>query len=1171
MKIRTLAQKIGLGYTAMVAVLAVAVVLTIWQIGELRQIAVRLIELREPTSKAGLEVRQGVSASLLALQRWLIVEDERFREERRQAWDNEIRGPLQRFDALSHDWTDSANITRLSKLNPLLNELEFYESQVDTLASTDRQQAIALLGNKVLPLGKQVNNILSEMVDDQRSLLRTDFNLMSSQITFLTNFERVLLGIGLLIGVLLSIFIIRSITRPVAQAVVVAEHIGNGKLDVEVDVSGSRELEALGVALVNMRDSLKARTQESERFNWLTSGQNELNSAMRGDKNAEQLASSIVTFMATYTGASIGSLYLADEALSQLSLFGSYAFGGREIETRFRMGEGLIGQVAAEKKSMLLSDMSEDCIRIQSSLIDTPPRNLFLCPFAFEDSTLGVLELGKIGAFSDLELEFVQASMKTIGISLHSAAAHRKIRLLLEETQQQSEELQQQQEELEQTNEELEEQTQQLGEQQAELQTANEELEEQTQLIMQKNRDLETASENIQLKARQLEISSKYKSEFLANMSHELRTPLNSLLILANDLAGNTQGNLDAEQVESAQVISKSGHDLLHLINDILDLSKVEAGRLEVNVTSLGLAGFAADLKRNFRRLAQEKKLKLDVSVDPLLPQSIRTDRHRLEQILNNLISNALKFSDDGGVDISFQRHSNDKLCIAVTDTGIGVAEGKQDAIFEAFVQAEGGTARRYGGTGLGLSICRELAKLLGGSVTMKSALGAGSTFTLVLPMDIADSPATEKPLHLERTRQKVVSEQDQNRFLNYPSIADQRDDIRDKDPVVLIIEDDADFARILAVQATQKGFRHINAATGEDGLHLAAEYLPQAIILDLELPGINGHMVLKELKSDPVVRHIPVHIVSANEKTLAPIRFGAVDYLTKPVTKAQLDEVFERIEGFINRKMKSLLIVEDNEAMRRAIVKLIGNGDVQCIGAGTAQEALRVYDERTIDCIVLDVGLPDISGFEFIQALKKKSGDKMPPIIVYTGKELTPQENDELQQYTETIIVKGVKSEERLLDETALFLHRTVKDLPASKKDMITRLYDKEALLQGKQILLVDDDMRNIFALGKVLKEKGMEIHKAENGCTALKILDANPQMDFVLMDIMMPEMDGYECMQRIRQRREFRDLPILALTAKAMKEDRQKCIEAGANDYISKPVDVERLMSLMRIWVRK
>ncbi|UTW13401.1 response regulator [Marinobacterium rhizophilum] len=1171
MKIRTLAQKIGLGYTLMVLVLAAAVVLTIWQVGVLHQIAGRLIEVREPTAKAGLEIEQGTGSSLAALQGWLIVGEEQFREQRRQVWVNNIRAPLSRFESLSRNWTNADNVARLDNLKALLDELEFYENQVDALAATDRQQAIALLGSKVLPLGEQVNIVLSEMVDDQRSLLRTDFNLISSQINFLTNFERALLGIGLLVSVLLSIFIIRSITRPVAQAVDVAEHIGNGMLDVDVNVNGSSELEALGVALVNMRDSLRAKTQESERFNWLTSGQNDLNVAMRGDKSLEQLATSIVAFMASYTGAAVGSLYLADEAQKRLSLMGGYAFAGRDRARCFSMGEGLVGQVAAGETPVAVSDIGEDCIRVRSSVIDAAPGYLYLCPFSFEDSTLGVLELGKFEPFSELEQAFVQSSMKTIAISLHSAVAHLKIKQLLEETQQQSEELQQQQEELEQTNEELEEQAQQLGEQQEELQTANEELEEQTQLIVEKNRELENASENMQLKARQLEISSKYKSEFLANMSHELRTPLNSLLILANDLAANAQGNLDDEQVESAQVISKSGQDLLLLINDVLDLSKVEAGRLEVNVTRLDLAGFADDLKRNFRRLAQEKNLTLDVSVDPSLPGAIRTDRHRLEQILNNLISNALKFSDDGGVEISFQRHSNETLSITVTDTGIGVAEDKQDTIFEAFVQAEGGTARKYGGTGLGLSICRELAKLLGGSVTMNSTLGEGSRFTLELPLEISGSSPAGKPQPPQRMAEKVAVDPGQSRFLNYPGIADQRDDLREKEPVVLIIEDDADFARVLAAQAMQKGLKYISAATGEDGLRLAAEYLPQAIILDLELPGINGHMVLKELKNDPAVRHIPVHIVSANEKSLDLIRYGAVDYLTKPVTKAQLDEVFERIEGFINRKMKNLLIVEDNEAMRKAIMQLIGNGDVQCIGAATAQEALRIYDDNAIDCIVLDVGLPDISGFELIQAMKKKSGDKMPPIIVYTGKELTPQENDELQQYTETIIVKGVKSEERLLDETALFLHRTVKDLPASKKDMITRLYDKEELLQGKQVLLVDDDMRNVFALGKVLKERGMDIHKAENGCAALKILDAYPNMDFVLMDIMMPEMDGYECMQRIRQRREFRELPILALTAKAMKEDRQKCIDAGANDYISKPVDIERLMSLMRIWVRK
>lgn len=502
-------------------------------------------------------------------------------------------------------------------------------------------------------------------------------------------------------------------------------------------------------------------------------------------------------------------------------------------------------------------------------------------------------------------------------------------------------------------------------------------------------------------------------------------------------------------------------------------------------------------------------------------------------------------------------------------DTGIGIPKDKQAIVFEAFQQVEGGTSRKYGGTGLGLSISRELARLLGGSITLDSIKGKGSTFTLSIPLQ------TEKTTLIPSDKRKEIviksTTKPDSRFLNYPAIEDQKDDIQEGDHSILIIEDDHNFARVLARQANEKGFKYISASTGEDGLSLASQYHPHAIILDIDLPGIDGNTVLKELKGTPELRHIPVHIMSVNEKTLDSIRSGAVEYLTKPVSKEQLNDAFVRIEDLVNRKMKNLLIVEDNDDLRKSMMKLIGNGDVKCYEAATGKEALNYFKKENIDCMVLDIGLPDINGFELIKQLEKKFKEKVPPIIIYTGKELSRKENEELQQYAETIIVKGVKSEERLLDETALFLHRAVSNLPQQKQRMITGLYDKETMFKGKKVLLVDDDMRNVFALGKILKEKGLEIIKAENGKMALEALEQESEIDMVLMDIMMPEMDGYECMREIRKQEKFKDLPIISLTAKAMKDDRQKCIDAGANDYIAKPVDVERLMSLMRIWMKR
>ncbi len=733
----------------------------------------------------------------------------------------------------------------------------------------------------------------------------------------------------------------------------------------------------------------------------------------------------------------------------------------------------------------------------------------------------------------------------------------------------QSEELQVQQEELKQMNEELEEQAQNLKQQQEELQMTNEELEEQTQSLEIKNIEVEAARSDIEKKTKQLEISSKYKSEFLANMSHELRTPLNSLLILSKDLSENRNKNLDDIQVESAEIIYKSGTDLLVLINEVLDLSKIEAGKMTINIENVSLRKFTNGLIREFQHHAGQKGLKLNVIMEEGLPESIRTDPQRLNQILKNLLSNAIKFTEKGTVSIGIKRDTAGTVNISVTDTGIGIQEDKQKAIFEAFQQAEGGTSRKYGGTGLGLSISRELAKLLGAEINLSSKINSGSTFSLIIPLEIRQVP---EPISIipPKTPDTFKSRSTNDAtYLNYPALEDDRDNINSEDKTVLIIEDDLTFASILLKQANTKGFKCLSAASGEDGLLLASKYKPQAIILDMSLPGISGHVVLFELKADPSVRHIPVHIISGEERTLEPIKEGAVEYLMKPVAKKDLEEAFSRIENFVNRKIKNLLIIEDNENSRKAMRILIGNGDVQCFEAATGQEALDMYGKNHIDCIILDIGLPDMSGFELIRELEQLKDHHMPPVIVYTGKELTKEENNELQKHAESIIIKGVKSEERLLDETSLFLHRTISNLPKSKQMIINSLYDKEAVFLGKKILLVDDDMRNLFALSKILKERGMEIIKAENGINALQMLELHPDIHLVLMDIMMPEMDGYEAMKAIRSQLRYKKLPVIALTAKAMKDDKQTCIDAGANDYITKPIDVERLLSLMRVWL--
>ena len=948
-----------------------------------------------------------------------------------------------------------------------------------------------------------------------------------------------------------------------------ANNVASG--DYATDLTPRSVKDILGNSLKKMTRSLRETTAANEKHNWLTAGQNQLNSTLKGDQSIEELASNTISFLCAYLKANIGAIYQFNDKESALMLSGQYAFlSPEETIRKFTLNEGMIGQVAREQKQISLTDLTENQIRITSSVINAKPKHLLITPFLFEGKTVGVIEIGSLNEFSEKEKEFINTSMDSIAISVNSAISRKRIQELLEETQVQTEELQSQQEEMKQMNEELEEQTQNLKQQQEELQMTNEELEEQTQSLEEKNKEVEASKYDIEQKTKQLEISSRYKSEFLANMSHELRTPLNSLLILSKDLSENRKKNLDSIQVESAEIIYKSGADLLVLINEVLDLSKIEAGKMSINIEKVSLRDFTGDLIRNFKHHAEQKGLRLTCKLDKELPESIRTDSQRLNQILKNLLSNAIKFTEKGSVRISIDRYTESTIIISVTDTGIGIQEEKQMAVFEAFQQAEGGTSRKYGGTGLGLSISRELAKLLGAEIKLSSKLNEGSTFSLIIPLEIHQEIEPERTEIVKPVLYKPRSENSTN-YLNYPAIGDDRNSITSDDKVVLIIEDDLKFASILLKQANNKGFKCLSAVTGEDGLLLAAKYQPKAIILDMNLPGMNGHHVLLELKANPSVRHIPVHIISANERSLEPIKEGAVEYLMKPVNKQELEETFNRIENFVSRKIKNLLIIEDNENSRKAMRILIGNGDLKCFEAGTGQDALNIYEQNQIDCIILDIGLPDMSGFDLIHKLENIKSKNIPPVIVYTGKELTKEENNELQKYAESIIIKGVKSEERLLDETALFLHRTISNLPKSKQEMIYNLHDKEAVFHSKKILLADDDMRNVFALSQILKERGMEIIKAENGKNALEMLDSHPDIDLVLMDIMMPEMDGYEAMRRIRTQERFRNLPVIALTAKAMKDDKQKCIDAGANDYIAKPIDIERLLSLMRVWLSK
>jgi len=953
------------------------------------------------------------------------------------------------------------------------------------------------------------------------------------------------------------------------------------------DVILSRE------AAMTARDEAEKARREAEAANqalaaqmWQIAGLAQLNDRMRGEQDIPTLANNVIQHLCEYLNAQVGTLYLLEDDV--LKLVGTYAYSHtRTPPPRLDLGESLVGQAALEKKPLRLTNVPPDYF-ISSSLGQITPRNIFVVPFTYEDHTIGVIELGTLTDFSPDQSSFLNKAMENVAVAFVTAQARARVNDLLAQTQRQAEELQAQEEELRAANEQLEAKTKSLQASEVRLRTANAELEEkaaalqeQRALLDRQNRELKIAQLELQRKAEELALASKYKSEFLSNMSHELRTPLNSILILASMLAKNEHGNLTPDQIEAAQIIYAGGTDLLNLINDILDLSKVEAGRMEFRLAPMPVQRLIDVMRAQFTPLAEKKHLDFQITLADDAPTTIVTDQQRLEQIIKNLLSNAIKFTDEGFVRLSIYRPGPDVdlsqsgldparvIAFSVADSGIGMSPEQQKIVFEAFRQADGSISRQYGGTGLGLTISRELATRLGGQITLVSELGKGSTFTLYLPIEaqLPGEPHTtnQPPPAARLTSTPIIAASPPAQAL-----PDDRDAIQMGDRILLIIEDDPAFAKIVYDYAHKKSWRCLLAADGETGLQLVNQYKPHAIVLDINLPGMSGWEVLDTLKTDSDTRHIPVHIISVSDQDLTAYKRGAMGFLSKPVSPQDLERAFQNIEEFIARKIKSLLLVEDDENLRKSIIKLLEGSDVSIRETGLGQTALDLLVAQHFDCMILDLNLPDMSGFELLSRLD--ADDRIPkcPVIVYTGKALSEEENRQLLQYADSVIVKGVKSPERLLDETALFLHRVVADMPEDKQRTIRRLHDREAALSGKHILIVDDDARNAFALSRLLADKGLQVHIAPNGPKALEILNKTP-IDLVLMDIMLPDMDGYEVTRRIRAQARFHQLPILALTAKAMKGDREKCIAAGANDYLPKPVDADRLFSMLRVWLSK
>jgi signal transduction histidine kinase/CheY-like chemotaxis protein/CHASE3 domain sensor protein len=904
---------------------------------------------------------------------------------------------------------------------------------------------------------------------------------------------------------------------------------------------------------------------------WLRGGLLAVSEAARGELSLNELGTRILAALAPYVRADVGALFVRDPLgfRREAGFALEHASEGSEY---FADGEGLVGRAARAGSVVHVADLPDDFLKLRSGTGAATPNHLLLAPAQNEGWVLAVIELGFLSKPADRALLLLERVGETVAAAVNSARQRLRLKELLEESQRQAAELQAQQEELRVTNEELHEQSAALQEAQALLEERQEELQASNAGLEQQTLDLEAAERKLRDKADELERASRYKSEFLANMSHELRTPLNSSLILAKLLADNRDGNLSPEQVKFARTIYSAGSDLLALINDILDLSKIEAGQMDVHSTVTSIAGLIEPLRATFQPVAAERKLDFEVRLDPALPETMETDVQRVHQILKNLLSNAFKFTEHGAVVLEVKAEPS-SLSFSVADQGIGIPQEHQEAIFQAFRQADGTVNRKYGGTGLGLSISRDLSRMLGGELSVVSEPGQGSTFTLRLPRVYSGRrslPKLAASPHIAPARPaKPVSSRPAR--LATPPVPDDRASLDQQRRLLLVVEDDRDFAEILVDLAHELDFQCVVAGSAEEGLRMAQELLPAAVLLDVNLPDRSGLSVLDRLKHASATRHIPVHVVSVADYSSQAMAMGAIGYMLKPVQRDHLAQALRRMEERLTRRLNRVLIVEDDEVQRDAICRLLAADDVETVAVATTREALAHLGTATFDCVVTDLSLPDASGFDLLDRMGNDSTRAFPPVIVYTGRSLSEQEEQRLRRHSSAIIVKGARSPERLLDEVTLFLHRVEADLPPERQRMLAQARDREKAFDGRTILVVEDDVRNVFALSSLLEPKGAKVLIARNGRQALEMLEQNPGVDLVLMDIMMPEMDGLEATRQIRKRAIWTHLPIIALTAKAMHDDQEECLRAGASDYIAKPLDVDTLLSLLRVWMCK
>ena len=938
----------------------------------------------------------------------------------------------------------------------------------------------------------------------------------------------------------------------------IAAQISRGNYSVRVSDVQSDALGSVSGSLNEMAQSLDESFTLLSEKEWLQTGIAQLSDVMLGEKSSGQLAHDILQFIATYTNSKAGILYTFDhDALYAVAGY-SYDHQGKRHE--IKSGHGLSGQAFASGRMMdlRLSEIEDHAIKF--ALGEVKPAHVVAIPLN-ENVVTGVLEMAALRTYSAAEMQFFESIGDSIGIALRAAQNRERIQELLEETQAQSEELRVQHIELESMNAELETQTEKLQASEEELRVQQEELQQTNEELAERSTLLEERNLEIQKKSEDLELSTRYKSEFLANMSHELRTPLNSILLLSRLLSENNEQNLTAEQTEFARVIQSSGKGLLGLIDEILDLSKIEAGKMDIELLEVPLAEITDSLKALFTEVAKEKNIAFEIA-DKNAPLVIRTDRMRLEQILKNLISNAIKFTSEGSVTLEVRRHPvhNGLIDFIVRDTGIGIAPEKQPLIFEAFQQADGSTKRKYGGTGLGLSISRELAKLLNGRITLESASGKGSTFTLTIPISSA------APLPVAETRPAEAAPAPADPYVSPvipDEVPDDRSQLSDHDKVILIVEDDTNFAKSLLEFTRKRGYKGVVSVRGDRALQFALQYKPVGVLLDIQLPIKSGWQVMEELKNNAQTKHIPVHIMSSHKLRQESLLKGAVNFLDKPVAFEQMPDIFKRIEHIINRDSQKVLIIEDNPKHAKALAFFLETNSINSEIKSEIKEGISALQKDDVDCVILDMGIPDRHSYEILENVKKNPGLENLPVIVFTGRSLSMKEEIKLKKYADSIVIKTAYSYQRMLDEVSLFLH-LVEEKKAGKKANFMG-----DALSGKTVLLVDDDVRNIYSLTKALEALKMNVLTAIDGKEALKVLAENPKTDVVLLDMMMPNMDGYETAERIRQNPKFKSLPVIAVTAKAMTGDREKCINAGASDYITKPVDVDQLLSLLRVWL--